>query len=305
MKNPALFISVFCILFAASWLYFGGYLNQDDGPDDTPDPSIASFQECVAAGYSIDDSYPERCSTPDGKRFVANLPASELANVTTPVSTSGTLTCLPHWDTSGPQTLECAIGLEGDDGNYYTLANLQAAASGPDTGDRVTLRGRLIPGSHKRYQSVGQIEIEEVTLWEAGSNEADIVTFQYPESLGKEYVTAVDWPPMVRLLNEPFSCSEAGDVAGRAGETQLRTIDEEDYCVTTRAEGAAGSTYMQYAYLTKQEGKTVSLTFSTRSPQCANFATDREREQCESDQHLDIDALVISIIQTLEVEQTD
>jgi hypothetical protein len=40
---------------------------------------------------------------------------------------SGTYVCLPHLDTSGPQTEECAFGLEGDDGNYYAV-NFGASA---------------------------------------------------------------------------------------------------------------------------------------------------------------------------------
>ncbi len=33
------------------------------------DKSINSYQDCVDAGYPIMESYPERCSTPDGKSF--------------------------------------------------------------------------------------------------------------------------------------------------------------------------------------------------------------------------------------------
>lgn len=34
---------------------------------------------------------------------------------------SGTYVCLPHIDTSGPQTQECAFGFETDDGIYYAV----------------------------------------------------------------------------------------------------------------------------------------------------------------------------------------
>ncbi len=37
------------------------------------------------------------------------------------VTLSGTYTCLPHADTSGPQTMECAFGLKTDDGVYYAV----------------------------------------------------------------------------------------------------------------------------------------------------------------------------------------
>jgi hypothetical protein len=34
---------------------------------------------------------------------------------------SGTYLCLPHVNTDGPQTLECAFGIKTDDGTYYAL----------------------------------------------------------------------------------------------------------------------------------------------------------------------------------------
>lgn len=37
------------------------------------------------------------------------------------ITLSGEYTCLPHADTSGPQTLECALGIKTSDGNYYAL----------------------------------------------------------------------------------------------------------------------------------------------------------------------------------------
>lgn len=40
-----------------------------------------------------------------------------------PITISGAITCLPKLGT-GPQTLECAIGLLATDGNHYGLKNL-------------------------------------------------------------------------------------------------------------------------------------------------------------------------------------
>lgn len=37
------------------------------------------------------------------------------------VTLSGTYTCLPHLDTTGPQTEECAFGIQTDDGEYYAV----------------------------------------------------------------------------------------------------------------------------------------------------------------------------------------
>lgn len=43
------------------------------------------------------------------------------------VTLSGTYVCLPHIDTEGPQTEECALGMHADDGKYYALDFGQSA----------------------------------------------------------------------------------------------------------------------------------------------------------------------------------
>jgi hypothetical protein len=58
------------------------------------------------------------------------------------VTLSGTYVCLPHLDTSGPQTEECAFGLKTDDGVYYAV-NFGASA-----------------GAMKRFQSGAHITAE-------------------------------------------------------------------------------------------------------------------------------------------------
>lgn len=37
------------------------------------------------------------------------------------VTLSGTYVCLPHRDTTGPQTKECAFGIRTDEGDYYAV----------------------------------------------------------------------------------------------------------------------------------------------------------------------------------------
>jgi len=49
---------------------------------------ISTFEECVAAGYPVQESYPERCTTPDGKTFTRDigneLEKSDLIVIETP-----------------------------------------------------------------------------------------------------------------------------------------------------------------------------------------------------------------------------
>lgn len=62
---------------------------------------------------------------------------------------SGTFTCLPPKDTSGPHTMECAFGLKADDGHYYALdiqdyEREHGLGSFPTEG-RISLSGRFVP----------------------------------------------------------------------------------------------------------------------------------------------------------------
>lgn len=67
--------------------------------DDQQNQAINSFDECVAAGYPVLESYPEQCKTPDGKSFTRDigneLDKTDLIRITSPrpnQSVSGTVT---------------------------------------------------------------------------------------------------------------------------------------------------------------------------------------------------------------------
>jgi hypothetical protein len=60
---------------------------------------------------------------------------------------SGEVVCLPHADTSGPTTMECAYGLRTDVGEHYALdLNLMSQEAAPlETGERITANGLITP----------------------------------------------------------------------------------------------------------------------------------------------------------------
>lgn len=60
----------------------------------------------------------------------------------------GDVVCLPHRDTSGPTTLECAYGLKDQTGAYYGLDTTRLPATTPpeyEVGDRISVEGTLVP----------------------------------------------------------------------------------------------------------------------------------------------------------------
>ncbi|MBC7836196.1 hypothetical protein H7X87_00245 [Acetobacteraceae bacterium] len=62
------------------------------------------------------------------------------------VTLSGTYVCLPHMDMSGPQTEECAFGLQTEDGIYYAV-NFGASGNAMEqfqSGTHITAEGFVV-----------------------------------------------------------------------------------------------------------------------------------------------------------------
>ncbi len=82
---------------------------------------------------------------------------------------SGKYVCLPHKDTSGPQTKECAIGLHADNGFYYALDfNLMSQTLPKLTpGERITASGVFTPIEYlssdhwQKYNVVGIFSVTD------------------------------------------------------------------------------------------------------------------------------------------------
>lgn len=80
---------------------------------------------------------------------------------------SGTLVCLPHKDTTGPQTLECASGLQTDAGEYYALDFNLMSETPPNigSGERFSASGVITPvenlSSEQKYDIVGVFSVTD------------------------------------------------------------------------------------------------------------------------------------------------
>ena len=136
--------------------------------------------------------------------------------------------------------------------------------------------------------------------WQTATDPDAGISFQYPEKLSAEYISSVDWPPQVQVLDEPFTCTPGGLAIQRSGQTEQRTITNRDYCVTIVTQGAAGSIYTQYAYAFFQDNQTVIFTFTFRATQCGNYDED-QRPECEQERlSFDVDGLVDEMVRTIE-----
>ncbi|HEU4677419.1 MAG TPA: hypothetical protein VFS75_01720 [Candidatus Paceibacterota bacterium] len=137
------------------------------------------------------------------------------------------------------------------------------------------------------------------TGWKTADATSSNATFSYPESFGTTYVEAYDWPPVLTIENQSYSCTEAGSPDASGGRTEKRIIDGKEYCVTTEMGGAAGSVYSQYAYATDLAGKEAILTFTVRSPQCGNYEEPQKSECANEEATFDLDSLIGDIMQTI------
>ena len=81
--------------------------------------------------------------------FNSNDPEQETPEAVVPsrASLTGEYLCLPHTNSSGPQTDECAIGMKADDGKYYALDFNLMSETPPQLslGDRFSANGTLTP----------------------------------------------------------------------------------------------------------------------------------------------------------------
>lgn len=80
---------------------------------------------------------------------------------------NGTLVCLPHKNTTGPQTMECAYGLHDDSGVYYSLrdtdSNYGNIMNAP-MNTPVTVTGALTLQDDAKYQSIGIIAVTSIVV---------------------------------------------------------------------------------------------------------------------------------------------
>lgn len=125
--------------------------------------------------------------------------------------------------------------------------------------------------------------ITEVTLGAAASDGAWVysepnaqgVQFQYPQTLSTSYisVTAEGWPPAVVLEGGDYSCAEQ----------DIRMVGDREYCAVEASEGAAGSVFRTFEYITEQGDFVARVKFTLQFPQCGNYGED-EQSACETEQ---------------------
>jgi hypothetical protein len=211
-----------------------------------------------------------------------STPAPQSMQQSEQVTVAGKIVCLPHRNQSGPQTLECAYGLEGDDGQYYGLTDIAAptaeAVTTFPTNTHVVVRGMLTLADDQRYATIGTIEIDSIISTDTNGNTTasttgetisnGVFTFARPEDLAlavsKEQVATSSYIPP---CDDGFDyCLYYNGTAyentnlDSAGLTIMKRADlhTQSACLDTQPEG--------YSDLTESTSSSASAPMSLFAP---------------------------------------
>lgn len=160
MTNKTLWVAGAACVLVLSWGIYLLYANM------IADKAVAvtNFEECVAAGNAVMESYPRQCAA-DGVTYVEEIEGLPVEAM----MTGRTGVCLPKKDTGGPVTLECAMGFEADTGEYYALDIPESLSSQELVmGADIVARGFVVPAmalstdQWQTYDIVGVFSVQEV-----------------------------------------------------------------------------------------------------------------------------------------------
>lgn len=129
--------------------------------------------------------------------------------------------------------------------------------------------------------------------WLLSTPDSRGIQFMYPQKLPTAYITAQDWPPQVSLTaGELYSCAEQDEIM----------VGDRAFCVVKKSEGAAGSTYITYEYITAQGDFLARVKFTLRFPQCVNY-DEPNQSACKNEQtSFDIDGLADRIASSIRMQ---
>jgi hypothetical protein len=136
-------------------------------------------------------------------------------------------------------------------------------------------------------------------LWTTAATDEGI-TFQYPKELLAKYISVAGWPPVVKIETGTYSCKTTPqEVSNMSDITSQRMVDDRIYCVNVKHEGAAGSVYASYAYITIKNGKLINVSFTLRYPNCNNYDEEQSKVCTSEREAFDIDSTIDRVVQTI------
>lgn len=155
MSRIGVIAAIVVLVFFAAGYFF---INNQNGSSPLPLPQgkVCEQDSLVCEDGTVLKREGPNCSFPP-------CPSTESGEFNKEVTVIGTTICLPHKNSSGPQTMECALGVEGDDGNNYGLIDPGwKFLIGTGNGVKVSITGILTKAQTDKYDSAGTIEIRDL-----------------------------------------------------------------------------------------------------------------------------------------------
>jgi hypothetical protein len=104
------------------------------------------------------------------------------------------------------------------------------------------------------------------------------------------------WPPVIQTSSKAYSCSPS---RAEGATTTQKTINGKTYCITIKSEGAAGTIYYTYTYVTAVTSggtKTTNFTLAFHNTDCGTDTGTPEKISCNGQGPLDVTAIVDSLM---------
>lgn len=124
------------------------------------------------------------------------------------------------------------------------------------------------------------------------------ITYQYTDPLPTNFYRLQDWKQTAGITLTP------GELAcDRIDKAQKISLFDKDYCVTSEAEGAAGSIYTTYTYATAFDGKVATLKFVVSHPtSCLVYESTKNLTLCENESFVP-SSFAVQILSTLKLSK--
>ncbi len=182
-------------------------------------------------------------------------------------------------------------------GNKTTTVNIaqnEIAQPTPRAPTEEEMRGKRVVGDYVPSSE------ETADGWILSNPLVNGQQFSYPKTLGR-YISLQPATPTVKLLVEEYSCKTGTSKNdGMIMTTIEKKINSKTYCISTSSEGAAGHTYKNFEYTSKEASDFLGhANFTLSYPNCGNYGEDEEAV-CRKDQKsLNIDAMADRMVNSI------
>ena len=131
--------------------------------------------------------------------------------------------------------------------------------------------------------------------------------YQFPKEIDANYISVEDWkvkivenesnyPGKFKVIENGITCEETPAESSLPNRTYSKVIDNKSYCIEAKSEGAAGTTYTEYAYSTLKDNDLITISFLAKYTSCGNYP-EPKRVECEEEREIfNLDQVVSEVV---------